>query len=299
MKNALLCCFAGFAVLTAHAQLISDDFESVASLGDYSFVDDGTLDGSVLRFDYLAAGIPLAPRSTIGDAYGMRMTANDTLGDPYPITAFHNTAVPYASYYMLVDIWMGVTPGATGTTEHAHIGVGGDGFTYNQIFSPTSGSGAFLAITGEGGSSSDYRWYHDGVAIPSGDASYLSDTQTTNASDPLYQSIFPNGDFPGSPGNQWATLRIDVDGSDIAFSLNGTKIIDGTATLAGDFVSLGYVDAFSSVASPFQAQFVIYDNLEVGQRQTDPSVPEPAAAFSPFVLLGTFGLLRALRRRRR
>ena len=183
---------------------------------------------------------------------------------------------------------MGVT-GTGGTTEYTQVGVAGDGTTFNSLFSPISGSGSFLAMTGEGGSASDYRWFRNGNPVNSGDASYQSDTQTTDAADPYYQALFPGGDFPGSPGNRWTTLTINVSGSDIGYFLDGTPIVIGTATLGAGQVSLGYADLFTSVANPFQSQFGIYDNLVV-------SVPEPATA--GLALLGLGGLAFLARRRK-
>ncbi len=260
-----------FAASVANAELISDNFE-VDSSADYTIVTGADPDStSTFGFDYVGAGIPLAPNSMAGDMGGLRLTANDT--DPAvadTITAYHNTVLSGVTTYTLsVDIYMGVT-GAGGTTEHAHVGVAGDGATLNSLFNPISGSGHFMAMTGEGGSASDYRHSTPGtLAVPSGDASYLNSTNTTQSTGDTYQSIFPNTQFPGSPGNTWTTLTIDVTPATVTYSLDGTPIIQ-TATEATDGqISLGHGDLFTSVASPFQSQFVIYDNLRV--------VPEPAA----------------------
>lgn len=277
----------------ASGQLIADDFETNSS-SDYRIVWDGSIDGTVAYgYDYIAAGIPLAPRSTAGQRQGLRLTANDSAGEADAVTVFHNTALT-GSYQLLVDVYMGVT-GTAGTTEHAHIGVAGDGTTLNQLFSPISGSGHFVAFTGEGGSSSDYRHYVPGVGpVASGDASYLNDLNTTNATGDTYQALFPSPpqDYVGSPGNSWTTLLVDVDAGAglITYSLDGatgmTPIIQTAAVVTDGQVSLGYGDLFSSVADPFQAQFVIYDNLQV--------VPEPAT-------LGLLAIASAVlvRRRRR
>jgi hypothetical protein len=63
-----------------------------------------------------------------------------------------------------------------------------------------------------------------------------------------------------------------------------TPIIQDISDLLAGYVSLGHADLFTSVADPFQSQFVIYDNLEV--------IPEPSA----LALLG-LGVLSLLRRR--
>lgn len=265
------------APVSAAPILISDDFESDTS-ANYTVVDDGTADGtSTFAFDYIGAGLPLAPHSTAGDTGGLRLTSNDTAGATDAITAFHNTAVTADEYHLSVDVYMGVT-GTGGTTEHAHVGVAGDGATFNSLFSPISGSGHFLAFTGEGGSSSDYRHSRPaaiGGLTNSGDPSYLNSDHTTNATGDTYQAIFPSPpyDFAGSPGNAWTTLEILVADGLIRYYFDGTPIIRSEYSDAdGDQVSLGNADLFTSLAAPFQSQFVVYDNLTVTM------VPEPTTA---------------------
>lgn len=295
MASLLACAMAGSAQA---APLISDTFETDTS-GNYTLVEQGGPDSTAsFGFDYISAGIPLAPHSNAGDRGGLRMTANDSLGATNAITAFYNTPITgMASYSLLVDVYLGVTGAlGEGTTEHAHVGIAGDGATPNQLFAPTSGSGHFVAFDGDAGSSSDYRHYTPSSGlISSGDASYLNSTNTTNATGDTYQGLFPSPpyDFPGSPGNAWTTLRIDVVGGiggTITYSLDGatgtTPIIRDTLDAVDGYVSLGYADLFTSVADPFQAQFVIYDNLRV--------VPAPGTA----MLLGVGGVLMNRRRRR-
>lgn len=279
---------AALAAMAAGASagpLIADSFE-VDSSADYTVVNDGTPDGVVsFGFDYVAAGIPLAPNSLPGQRGGLRMTVNDAAGAVDAFTAFHNTSVTgLSSYSLRVDVYLGVT-GTGGTTEHAHIGVAGDGATFNQLFSPISGSGHYIAFDGDGGSTSDYRHFTPSVtAVPSGDESYLTPEHTTNNTGSLYQQLFPGTQFPGSPTNIWTTLEITIGGGLITYSLDGTAIIQDAVEATDGFISLGYADLFTSVAAPFQSQFVIYDNLQV--------VPEPGA-----LALLAFGGLLALRRR--
>jgi hypothetical protein len=277
---------------SAMATVIVDNYE-VDSSANYFIMDDsnatsgdGTADGSVnFQYDYVAAGIPLAPRSAPGDQYGLRMTANDTAGAADHISAFHNTATVGRTKRLLVDIYMNVDVAGSGTTEFAQVGVGSDGTDFNSIFTPVAGDGHFLAMTGDGGSSSDFRHFVEGTPVNSGDSSYLNSTNTTNATGDTYQSIFPGGDFPGSPGNRWTTLEIFIKDGLITYSLDGTPIIQAAAADSAGYFSLSYADVFSSVANPFQAHYVVYDNLEV--------IPEPAS-----MALLAFGSLALLRRRR-
>ena len=175
----------------------------------------------------------------------------------------------------------------SGTTEFTTVGVAGDGATYNSIFTPISGTGHFLSMTGEGGSSSDYRHFIEpGTPVNSGDASYLNDLNTTNATGDTYQAIFPGGDFPGSPGNRWTTLTIEVTPVNVTYLLDGTPIIQTPTLVSNGQVSLAYNDVFSSVASPAGSMFVVYDNLSVEV------IPEPAS----LALMGLGGLMMLRRR---
>ena len=299
MTPLALLAMLSLSVATAHAQ-ISDDFD-IDSSADYTVVDTDALLGprdglTTFAFDYSTLGIASAPNTSGATTLGLYMTVNDQEGDEGEseddaVTAFHNTAAPAGNYELSVDIYMGVT-GTGGTTEFVHVGVAGDGVTPNAIFSPIIGSGHYLASTGEGGSGSDHRHSKPSqFAVPSGDLSYLNDLLTTNAPGDTYQEIFSaaNGyQFPGSPGNSWATLTIGVANGNITYSYNGTPIIADTYDDSdGNLVSLGYADVFSSVASPFRSQFIVYDNLTVT------AIPEPTS----LALVGLAASMLGFRRR--
>lgn len=278
----------------ASTLLLADNFETMTS-GNYTVVDDsngasgdGTPDSTIdFGFDYVAAGIPLAPNSTAGDTLALRLAANETADDagaPDHITAFNNLSVTSTNYKISVDMYMAVEA-AGGTTEFAHVGIGGSTADFLSIFTPVVDNGHFVAITGEGGSASDYRHSVPGSpAVPSGDLSYLNSDNTTNATGDTYQTIFAGAEFPGSPGNQWTTLEIFVNPSLVTYALDGTPIIQTANAGTDGLVGLGYTDAFSSVGP----HFVLYDNLTITE------TPEPAAGL--LSLLGLAGL--AVRRRR-
>lgn len=287
----LLCQIAPAAAQT----LFEDDFE-VDTSASYTIVDDGngaSGDGtpdstSSFAFDYVAAGIPLAPRSSAGDVGGLRLAANETANDAGGadhITVFSNT--PFTGEYRLeVDIYMGVEAGAGGSTEMAHVGVGGSSTDFLSIFTPIVDNGYFIEFTGEGGSSSDFRMSAPGEpAIPDGDPRYLNSTNTTNGTADVYQALYPSGDFVGSPGNQWTTLAITVGPTVVMYELDDVLVmLTPNVGQPGDLIGLGYTDPFSSVGP----HFVIYDNVVVTE------IPEPSS-----LAVAALGLLGAVGRRRR
>ena len=189
---------------------INDNFETDTS-ADYIITDDGSPDGTqVFAYDYIAAGIPLAPNSAPGDTGGLKLTANDTAGASDAWTLFHTNPITADFYVLSVDVWMNFGSGS-GTTEYAEVGVGGDGVTYNSVFLPIEGSGAFIAFTGDGGSASDFRWFRavpntpagetDNTTLPNSHPSYLG--HGSNGTGSFFQSLFPAppSTVAGSPGN--------------------------------------------------------------------------------------------------
>jgi hypothetical protein len=276
---------------------IADNYETDTS-GNYTVVNDGTPNGTVtFGFDYVAAGIPLAPRSTAGDTKGLRFTANDSLTAVDAWTAFHNTTITAPKYIMTVDVYMRFDA-LVASTEYAHVGVGGNGTTFNSIFTPISGSGSFMAFTGDGGSASDYRWYLDAAnggptTYAATDASHLG--HGANNTGAFYQALFPGGTVVGSPGNLWTTVEITVDNvaKSIQYRMDGQLVFDSTPNgpFTGNLnglVSLGYSDPFTSVASPANNIYGVFDNLTVEL------VPEP----SSLALVGLGGLALLARRRK-
>lgn len=255
------------------AVVISDAFES-GSAADYTVVEGGGPDGTVdFGFDYVAAGIPLAPRSSAGDTSGLRFTVNDFLGAAHTQTAFHNTIITAPAYRVSVDVFMGFS-GTAGTTELAHIGVGGDGVTPNSIFTPISGSGSFISFSGDGGSGSDYRWFLAGAnggptSVPNTDPSHLGNG--SNNTGAFFESLFPlssGASVAGSPGNIWTTVDIEVADSTISYFFDGNLTFQGSFTGSLDgLASLGLHDPFTSIAPG--TVFTIYDNFTVT------AIPEP------------------------
>jgi hypothetical protein len=300
------------ATLANAAPVILDSFE-VDSSANYAVVNDGTPNGTqTFAYDYVAAGIPLAPRSAPGGGKGLRLTANDSAAAVDAWTLFHNTSVAADQYSLKVDVWMNFAV-ATASTEYAQVGVAGNGTTFNSVFTPISGSGAFLAFTGDGGSASDYRWFRDpansladdpatapvvsSTTLPNTHPSYLGNG--SNNTGAFFSGLFPLGSrtapsVAGSPGNMWTTVTIDVDNiaKTISFSMTNPDTNVTALVFEGGFVgdlnglvSLGINDTFTSVDGG--TVFTLYDNLEVTV------IPEPTTA-----LLVVAGVVAAQLRRR-
>lgn len=276
-RFALLFCLVLCPLIAKGQVLFSSDFQTTSSTGfivrdNTSLAGESPPDGSVtFGYDYVAAGIGLAPNSGPLGGRGLRITANESAGAADHYTVFKDAPVSASYYRVTVDLFMGVDPLENGTTEFGMIGVGSDGTVFNSIFTPISGDGHFVSLTGDGGSASDYRHYTPALgSVGIGDPSYLDPANTTNASGSLYQTILPGGDFPGSPGNRWVTLTVDVTPANITYALNGTDIIRTINEDSDGLVSLGYADVFSSVGP----HFGIFDNLSVTVRTAviDPTV---------------------------
>jgi hypothetical protein len=299
-------------VLASASVVITDDFQ-VDSSANYTIVNDGTPNGTQsFAFNYTAAGIPLAPRSAVGGGNGLRLTANN---GPTPAvdtwTLFHKTPVNAPKYKLEVDVWMNFAV-ASASTEYAQIGVGGNGTSFNSVFTPVAGSGAFLAFTGDGGSASDYRWFRaaansfadDPATAPAIPSTTLSNTHPSylgngsNNTNAFFSNLFPLGgrtspSVAGSPGNMWTTVTIDVDNVSkvISFYMSNPNTSTNALVFQGSFinnfeglVSVGINDPFTSVDAG--SVFTLYDNLTVTV------IPEPTA----LALLAGAGVL-GLRRR--
>lgn len=275
------------------------------------------------NFDYSAVGIPEAPNSQGGDdaTRGVRLTANfnpanetssfvslfptDSGGTPLNFTG---------SYQLRFDTWINFGIGGAGTTEFI-----GGGIAYDNVTADIA-SGAQIIVTGDGGSSNDWRTFKSPTAPQQ---FFIQDAEmaggTHQGSDPYYADFLPAvappasqgqaaGDsVAGSPGFQWITLEVNVNGNDITMFAerpDSSRLLivefdktftdaaadppdPGLANSDGN-ISLFYADFFSGAASLGALQFGLIDNVVVNR------IPEPASAVMLVMVMG----LAALRRRR-
>jgi hypothetical protein len=297
---------AAFTASTASAAVIfSSDLSTSAG-----FVVAGTADGAAtFGYDYSADGIPAAPNGA--DTVGLKLEANLTAGAADEIAAVTSGLGLTGQYQVQVDIWTNYKIGGTGSTEFGGAGVGHDGVTAGR-------NGASLMVTGDGGSSRDYRLFKDAGEQWIASGQYDAALASNNGADPVIAAAFPAVAPPASQGQvgvsadgngafQWMTLVIDVDtnaiGSGIStdagiatFTLTSAAsgntqtigTIDnsngGTVVNMGGDAALIYGDLFSSLCLDPSHTFGVYDNVIV--------TPEPAS----LALMGLGGLMMLRRR---
>jgi hypothetical protein len=300
---------------TVHGQvLFSDGFDS-----DANWTTQGTADTTAqFGYDYSTMGIPPSPNGG-GTTVGLRMTANETSGAANEISALPTGLTVSGLYEIQFDFWANANgpfpDGGGGSTEF--IG-GGAGFNGGE----PGRDGASLIVTGEGGSSRDYRLYKNSGEQFIESEQYNPALESTNGSDPVFAAAFPGQSAPslqqsnyaqqtgstrdGSAGFAWRTMKILVDSDAVGVGAtndpgiarfeidglwigtvdnsNGGAVVDMTGG-----VGVIYADLFDSVSDNAELSFGLFDNFVVTQ------VPEPAG----LTLLGLGGLLVLLTRRRK
>jgi len=270
------------AIPSALGALIDENLNMASDAASFTEVALGTDHLVTWGFDYSGI-VGSAPSQGDASTTGVKVVANRTLGATSAATLFHNTAVP-ANARVTVDLYMGVT-GIGGTTEFGTVGLGSTGTTPYTIFTPIAGDGTYYTHTGDGGSSSDWRWARPG-ADPVGSASVPMNTTSTtyllgSTNAPAYDGccglvVDPiNGASTGVGGNQWVTLSIETNNGTSEITINGQTVVSGPSigaaddtgltggTAPGGFASFSYADVFTSVASPGDSQFGIFDNFKV------------------------------------
>jgi hypothetical protein len=284
----------GLLAGSASAQvLFQDQMNNAAAWGVNA---SGTDYAATFNYDYSANGIPEAPHSLPGDVAtrGLKMEANISSGTVQFFTAYPLGQNFTGTYRLRFDAWMDY--GTSGTTEFLGGGIG-----YNNTSADVN-SGAQFIVTGDGGSTADWRALKDGFYVSTG-SSYPAGSLNNSAS--YYTSFLPsvNGSIAGAPGKQWVTWEFNVQGNDVSIFIekpDGSRLLlisydktdtsDGSsgATTDGN-ISLYYADFFTSIASPAGSTFGLIDNVIV-------TVPEPGTI--SLALLGGLGMLFLARRRK-
>ncbi len=178
---------------TANAEvLFSDGFDSGDSW-TVQATDDAT---ATFGFDYSAMGIPPAPNGG-GTTIGLKMTVNETAEASNEINAIPTGLDVTGQYVLQFDFWAnanGPFPGGGGgSTEFIGGGVGLNGGDPGR-------DGASLIITGEGGSSRDWRLYKNEGEQFVESLQYSDfiqdDANTNNNVNAVLSSTFPGQERP-------------------------------------------------------------------------------------------------------
>ena len=296
MKRRLLI-VAGLAFLPALAFgdiLFSSDMDT-----GFGWMVNGTADTSYqFGWDFTTMGIPPSPG---GSTTGLRMAAN--IVDPASVEEIVATPFDFTfsgQYVVEFDFWINANgpfpAGGTGSTEFIGGGVGYDGATPGR-------NGALLIITGEGGSSRDWRMYKDTSEQYVASGQY--DIDTNNSSGVDLSAYFPPQSAPqwqqdnypqqtgqiqaGSGGFAWHHMTITVDSTvgQANFNVDGLSIgtLDtniGNPVETSGYVQVMYADLFSSVSDNAALSFGVIDNFVV--------TPEPTSL--ALLALGGLALLR-------
>lgn len=224
-------------------------------------------------YDYVAAGIPVAPSGTSGT--GLWMKANTTGSQAGSVMAFPTGQNFSGNQTLSFDLWFGVS-GSVATTE---FGVFGLMHTSTNSQAPTnttgttpgigpSPNGVDYALTGDTGASRDVRVYVTGTEKVGTSGGYARNNLLVQeeqaapynfAYQPYLTSTTPMA------ANQWLKVAVTAYSGTTLFQVNG-QTWSRSATQSGTGnIMLGYMDIFASVSGT--GIFGLYDNVTVSVAQ--------------------------------
>ena len=302
------------AVTSANSQILfQDNFDSTPA-SNWNINAKTAQDSAVIGFNYNSVGVPAAPHSS-GTTIGALLQANRPIG-PAPTDGLP-TGVSISpagqsftgDYQLRYDLWQnfpGPGPGGgQGSTQLTGGGILGSGSVGSWA---GSGDALVFSQTGEGGTTSDYRIYYNGVNQTTASLYAAGSQANSNA---YYTSAFPGG--VSAPAAQ-TTLYPSQTGTTAAGTL-GWAWHDVAITKTGNIVTwdidgvrLGTVDLNSAPA--FGGNNIVFFQSDINTTQTtlalDPTlfglvdnvvvtaVPEP----STYALFGLGALFLAVRQRK-
>jgi hypothetical protein len=260
---------------------------------------------------YVANGvtnfIPSAPNSTGGTTRGVKLTVNKDDVAATAAASLYPVGLSFSNNYALrADMWInynGPAFGGTGSTEFGTVGIDHIGDKVNWNDATFNGDGVWFAVAGEAGAGvttiSDYNAYVGDNASPAvrlqdvdggfldRDANGTPEVEVNPAQPATYplKLMFPAPQFetPGAPGKQWVQVEVRQRTNDTG-TLVVTWLIDGyviaehsqgatTFNQTAGTVMIGTMDPFSSIASPKEDNFVIFDNVRVVNLDLEPVRP--------------------------
>ncbi len=248
--------------------------------------------------------IPPAPNSTNGTRRGLKLTVNnnDATATNAGVSLYPKNKSFSGAFKLKFDLWMnypGVAGGAgsTGSTEHSTFGINHTGTRVNWDSTTANPSdGVWFAVDGEGGTTSDYRAYQGNAAsnptlLTFANSGFsASGAVSRDNTDPQWQAIFPAPTYEssGAPGKRWVQVEINQDSNNVVtWRMNGNLIAQrpNASSFTNGNIMIGYMDLFTSIASPAADAFVIFDNVRVESAVavTAPSItaqPQPVAVYA-------------------
>lgn len=288
---------------TATASDRWDLFQGSAN-GTPDYTVDWAFDYSTYFSAFNGTFIPPAPNSTNGTTRGLKLTVNnnDAIAATAGVSLYPKNRSFSGAFKLKFDMWMnypGTAAGAgsTGSTEHSTFGINHTGTRVNWDSATANPSdGVWFAVDGEGGIADDYRAYQGNSTGRATSLSFAnsgfsaSGAVSRDSSDPQWQNIFPGPTYesPGAPGKRWVQVEIGQDSNNVVtWRMNGQLIAQrpNTSAFTNGNVMIGYMDLFTSIASPAADAFVLFDNVRVESpvAVAAPSFtahPQPAAVYA-------------------
>ena len=284
-----------------HPVLFADNFETDTSAnwnvfwGAANGIADYTADwafdygATPYTFNGVTGPIPPAPNSPDGSARGVRFTVNNNDGTAATaaVNIYPQGQSFSGNFALKFDLWInypggagGTGSGVTGSTEYAICGLNHLGTQVNWAApSASSSDGIWFAANGEGGTTNDYRAYLGNLTGTQTELTPLGTSGLTasNHTASIYQNLFPSARFEtaGVPGKNWIEVELRQTNNLILWILDGIVVAQraNTSAFTAGNIMLGFMDPFSSIASPAENAFVLFDNVRV--EDLDDSLLQP------------------------
>ena len=262
----------GNAASRYSAPFFSTEVVPTPGPGEYDGVVNFALDYSTLPGYMPLSGDPAIPvppvPSSTGGTIGLGIQVNnfDEPGDEGEAIGVSPLIAGLPSDYTItVDAFIYYESGG-GSSEHAVLGVNGDGTAVPFTFVP-SGAGQYYHVPHNSGLDNT-AYADDYYRVTDGTVTKLYDGDDgTAVRDPETIGIFPDGTDPvfndaGFPGNQWMALRLTKEGDTIKFYVSDTLLdtFDASSGATSGDIVLAAADIFNSANS---TNWIIFDNLVV------------------------------------
>lgn len=312
-KIIVLGVFCGMALLPSalNAQVVFSDL-NMNTPGSWTVNNSfGALNANPIDYQanfgvsYTSAlGVPQDPYSSSTTA--LQLKVNETSANQAGVSASPTSLLLSGAFSLTFDMWWNYNSGGF-TTGSSQIGAYGLTTAYNQVQGPSGiGSGQLFGVLTDNGSSTAYRSYNGGAALPVG--AYAAGSQSS--ANAYYTALFPSASVPatetaldsnqsgstaaGTPSFRWVQVAVTYSGGVLSESLNGTLIASYSVASVGPDIFLGMYDINSSgagVTGLADQNYVLFDNLAVTQ------IPEPTSC--ALGILGGAGLFLVRRRSRK